>query len=173
MTEETQLPESYQTQVANLSQVNVETVNSELARMSQSSAAHIEAEDVELSQSAALNIRAGNLTARQSGLAFVQADSVAMQESGAGVVRAATATINGGVGAALANQVEIGTAYAGIIAGREIRGEKIESMILLSRNVEGNVFTVVDTRGAIIAGLVGGLFAGILFLLGRMLFGRK
>jgi hypothetical protein len=32
---------------------------------------------------------------------------------------------------------------------------------------------VIDTRGALIAGLVGGLFAGIMLLLGRMLFGRK
>jgi hypothetical protein len=57
--------------------------------------------------------------------------------------------------------------------GREIRGEKIESMILLSRKVEGNVTTIMDTRGALIAGLVGGLFAGMMLLLGRMVFRRK
>jgi hypothetical protein len=39
--------------------------------------------------------------------------------------------------------------------------------------VEGNVTTVIDTRGALIAGLVGVLFAGTMLLLGRMLFGRK
>ena len=65
------------------------------------------------------------------------------------------------------------SAYAGIVASREVRSEKIESIILLSRHVEGNVTTVIDTRGALIAGLVGGLFAGIMLLLGRMLFGKK
>ncbi|HNO31347.1 MAG TPA: hypothetical protein PKI78_06140, partial [Anaerolineales bacterium] len=64
-------------------------------------------------------------------------------------------------------------AYAGLVAGREVRGERIESVILLSRNVQGNITTVMDTRMALIAGLVGGLFAGIMLLLGRMLFGRK
>jgi hypothetical protein len=49
----------------------------------------------------------------------------------------------------------------------------IKSVILLARNLEGNVTTVIDTRGALIAGLVGGLFAGIMLLLGRALFGRK
>lgn len=67
----------------------------------------------------------------------------------------------------------MGNAYAGVLAAQEVRGERIESLILLSRKVEGNVTTVMDTRGALIAGLVGGLFAGIMFLLGRMLFGKK
>jgi hypothetical protein len=31
----------------------------------------------------------------------------------------------------------------------------------------------MDTRGALIAGLVGGLFAGMILLLGRMMFDRK
>ena len=57
--------------------------------------------------------------------------------------------------------------------GVKSEGERIESVILLARKVEGNVTTVIDTRGALIAGLVGGLFAGIMLLLGRMLFGRK
>jgi len=39
--------------------------------------------------------------------------------------------------------------------------------------VQGNVTTVLDTRGALLAGLVGGLFAGLMLMLGRALFGRK
>jgi hypothetical protein len=31
----------------------------------------------------------------------------------------------------------------------------------------------MDSRSALIAGLVGGLFAGLMLLLGRMLFGRE
>jgi hypothetical protein len=73
----------------------------------------------------------------------------------------------------VAGSVEFGNAYAGLVAAREVRGERIESIILLSRKIEGNVTTVIDTRGALIAGLVGGLFAGIMLLLGRMLFGKK
>jgi hypothetical protein len=86
---------------------------------------------------------------------------------------AETMSINGQAGVVVAGSVEFGNAYAGVVAGREVRGERIESIILLSRRVEGNVTTVIDTRGALIAGLVGGLFAGIMLLLGRMLFGKK
>jgi hypothetical protein len=82
-------------------------------------------------------------------------------------------SLNGLAGVVAAGSVEFGNAYAGVVAGREVRGGKIESIILLSGKVEGNVTTVVDTRGALIAGLVGGLFAGIMLLLGRMLFGKK
>jgi hypothetical protein len=39
--------------------------------------------------------------------------------------------------------------------------------------VDGDVKTVVDTRMALVAGMVGGLFAGMVFLLGRALFGRR
>jgi hypothetical protein len=35
------------------------------------------------------------------------------------------------------------------------------------------VTTLMDTRSALIAGLVTGLFSGIMLLLGRMLFGRR
>jgi hypothetical protein len=35
------------------------------------------------------------------------------------------------------------------------------------------VTALVDSRSALIAGLTGGLFAGLLLLLGRTLFGRK
>jgi hypothetical protein len=173
MKAEHELPEPYQTQVANLSRVEVETVNSEMVRMAQSSAANIQAEDVELSQGFALKAQAVNLTARQSVIGLARADEISMRASGAGFVRAESVSINGGAGVVVAGSVEFGSAYAGIVAGREIRGEKIETLILLSRKVEGNVATVMDTRGAIIAGLVGGLFAGIMLLLGRMLFGRK
>jgi len=39
--------------------------------------------------------------------------------------------------------------------------------------VNGDVNTVLDTRGALIAGLTGGLFAGLMLLLGHVLFRRK
>ncbi|MBK8783286.1 MAG: hypothetical protein IPO22_16115 [Anaerolineales bacterium] len=42
--------------------------------------------------------------------------------------------------------VGFGNAYAGVVAAREVRGERIESLILLSPKVEGNVITVIDTR---------------------------
>jgi hypothetical protein len=133
----------------------------------------IQSEDVELSQSAGAKVTATNVKTHQSALGFVQAGEVTTQSSAVAVARAETMSINGQAGVVVAGSVEFGNAYAGIVAGDEVRGERIESVILLARTVNGNVTTVIDTRGALIAGLVGGLFAGIMLLLGRMLFGKK
>ena len=173
MNEPSASPENDQSQVSNLSHVDVELVKAELVRMHQSSAQSIEAEDVELGMSAAVDVKASNAAVRDSIVGLVQAAEATMQDNLVGAVRAETISVNGVAGVVVAGNVEFGNAYAGIVAGCEVRGEKIESIILLSRRVEGNVTTVIDTRGALIAGLVGGLFAGIMLLLGRMLFGRK
>jgi hypothetical protein len=106
-------------------------------------------------------------------LGLVQAGEIIVQNGATGMARAETADLNGYTGVVVAGTANLGNAYAGVVAGREVRGERIESIILLSRNVQGNVQTVIDTRGALIAGIVGGLFAGLMLLLGRALLGRK
>jgi hypothetical protein len=173
MTDSNPPSENDQPQVINLSQVDVGTVSAGLVRMHQSSAQVIQAEDVELSQGVALEVNAGSVQARQSGLVFAQADVLSVQDGLVAAARAEKMSVNGAAGLVVSGSVEFGNTYAGVVVGQEVRGEKIESIILLSRNVEGNVSTVMDTRGALIAGLVGGLFAGTMLLLGRMLFRRK
>jgi len=96
-----------------------------------------------------------------------------MQNSGAAAIRAQTVQLNGYAGVVAAEKAELGNTYAGVVAGQEIRGERIESLVLLARHVDGEVKTVLDTRGAVLVGLVGGLFAGVMLLLTRALFGRK
>ena len=174
MTEENIPSENDQPQVTNLSNVDMDTLNAAgLVQMHQSSARVINAENVELNQGAVLELNAGSVSASQVGLGFVQADVVTVHDGAVAAARAESMSVNGNAGLVVAESVEFGNAYAGIVIGDVVRGEKIESVILLSRKVEGNVTTVIDTRGALIAGLVGGLFAGIMLLLGRMLFGRK
>ena len=173
MTDQTPPSEAEQPQVTNLTRVDVDAVHAELVRMHQSIAQEIEAEEVELHLSAAFDVKATRATAQEAALGLVHAAEVTLQNSAAGAVRAQNATINGAAAAVVAGNVEFGNAYAGVVAGCQVRGERIESLILLSPKVEGNVTTVVDTRGAVIAGLVGGLFAGLLFLLGQAVFGRK
>ncbi|NWF65324.1 MAG: hypothetical protein HXY38_13580 [Chloroflexi bacterium] len=160
-------------QVSNLANVDVETIHAEMARMHQSSAGSIHSEDVELNLSAAGRVQAANFKANESFVAVAQAGDVTIQNGVAGAVRAESAALNGVSGVVVAGSVEFGNAYAGLVAGGEVHSERIESLILLSPRVQGNVTTVIDTRGAVMAGLVGGLFAGMLLLLGRALFGKK
>jgi hypothetical protein len=57
--------------------------------------------------------------------------------------------------------------------GQDVQLQGARTLLLIGRNISGNVSTVLDARTALIAGLTSGLFAGLLLLLGRMLFGRK
>lgn len=174
MSEESRLPEvSEQTQVANLSHVTVETVKAELVRLHQSSAGEIQAEDVELNMSSAANVNSARVSTTTSAIAALQSVEVTTQNSVVGTARAERMSLSGVAGAVLAGSAELNHSHVGILAGREVRGEQIKAVILLSGKVEGNVITMMDTRSALIAGLVGGLFAGIMLLLGRVLLGRK
>jgi hypothetical protein len=159
-------------QVTNLSQARAESVQAELVRMHQSAAQTVSAGEVELQISAVAEVKADRVDARQSALALVSSGEVTLTNSAAVAVRAERVGVNGAAGAVVANTVNLGNAYAGLVAGREVRGERIESVVLLGNRVEGEVHTVVDTRGALLAGLVGGLFGGLILLLGRMLFRR-
>jgi len=46
-------------------------------------------------------------------------------------------------------------------------------LILLARRVHGDVDTVLDTRGAAVAGILAGVVLGLIFLAGSMLLRRK
>ena len=126
--DESNLPsENDQTQVTNLSQVNVETLNAAgLVQMHQSSAQVINAENVDISQGAILELNAGSVSASQAGLGFVQADVVTVQDGAVAAARAETMSVNGTAGLVVAESVELGNSSVGIVVGNEVRGERIE-----------------------------------------------
>lgn len=161
-----------QPQVTNLSHSDADLIQAELVRMHQSDAQEIDTDEVELNVSAALNIKAQTATAHETIIGVMNAGEVSLTNSGVAAIRAETANVNGAVGAVVAGSANLGNTYAGVIAAREVRGERIETLVLLSGKVEGQVSTMFDARNALIAGLVGGLFGGLIFLLGRMLLRR-
>ena len=162
-----------QPEVVNLAHTDVGAVTAEMVRMHQSNAETITSEDVELNISAAAMVNATTLSARQSLMGGVNAESAEITNSFIGGVRGGNVSAQGLVGGVAAETVNVGNATVVVTAAREVRGEKVESLILLAGRVEGEVHTVVDTRGAIIAGLVGGLFAGLILLVGRIAFRRE
>jgi len=62
---------------------------------------------------------------------------------------------------------------AGVLAGGTVHSQDSSSIILLAGEVYGNVETVLDTRGALIAGMAAGMSAGVLLLLGTLLRRRR
>lgn len=160
-------------QVTNLDTTRVESVEAELVRMHQSAVQEIKADEVDMHQSAAFDVDASRISAHESALGFINANEVELTNSAAGAIRAANVNVIGQAGFVGADTVHLGNTYAGVVAANEVRGERIETLILLGNHVDGNVQTVIDTRSALIAGMVGGLLTGIIMLIGRLVFGRK
>ena len=173
MTEAEHLPEVDESRVANISRARVEAVNAELVRMHQASAQIIEAGEVGLQQSAAAAVQANSVGAHFSAMGAVQAEEVVSQNSTIGAVQAEKASVMGYTGVLLARNAEVHYGISGLVAGNDVQAQGARAILLVGRNVSGNVMTLMDSRSALIAGLTGGLFAGLMFLLGRMLFPRK
>jgi hypothetical protein len=173
MIEPEELPEIESPQVTNISQADVQTIHAELVRMHQADAETIIAQEVELQQSAAANVKAEHFSAHQSAIGMLNAKDVSVEESAVGFVQAEKMSAGGYTGVIVAGSADIQHGMAVFVAGREVHVNEARTGILLARNVQGNVTTVLDTRGALLAGLVGGLFAGLMLMLGRVLFGRK
>lgn len=157
-------------QVINLEDERADLVQADLVRMHRSLAGEIDADEVELQSGAIGQVQAGHVHAVRSLIGMAQAAEV--QVTGmAGIVRAETAGVQGSAGIVIADSLTLEQAHAGVVAGREVHAERIETKVLLAGRVEGEVHTLLDTRGAIIAGALAGLVAGVLFLAGRALFG--
>ena len=173
MLEDERTPENESNQVTNITVSDVGDIHAEMVRMHQSDAETITAEEVELRQSAAANVKANVINANQSALAIVDAGEVNASQSGFGLVSAGEMSVSGYTGAVVAGRAKVHHGMAAFVAGREVNVNESRTGILLAGNVHGTVNTVLDTRGALIAGLTGGLFAGLMLLLGRVLFRGK
>ena len=169
MVEPEELPEFESPQVTNVSHADVKSVHAEVVRMHQADAEFIRADRVELQQSAAANVKASQITARTSALGMVDAAELHVENSAMGVIQAENATVSGYAGVIAAGRAEVHHSAVGYLAGSEVKAENVRTVLLLARTVQGNVTTTLDTRGALIAGLVGGLFGGLMLLLGRAL----
>ena len=90
-----------------------------------------------------------------------------------GFAQAEKVSVSGYTGAVVAGSAHVHHGMAGFVVGREVHVSEARTGVLLARNVQGDVTTILDTRGALIAGLTGGLFAGLMLLLGRVLFRQK
>lgn len=166
--EEADLP-----QVVNLSNVSVENVEAELVRTNQTSIQQLNAEEVELHISALGTANTGELHARDSIVGMVVSQQAEVKDSIVGGVTAKTLSLDGVTVLALAKSMSIKDVDAIAVAGSEISAENIHTGILISREVNGNVTTMVDGRTVLLAGLAGGTIAGLILLAGKLLFKRK
>jgi hypothetical protein len=166
--EEVELP-----QVVNLSQVDAGNVRAEFVRASQTSIEKLEAEEADLNVGIIGVATTGKLNSRRAIIGAVFAKQAELHEAAVAGVRGESISLNGNAGLMVARSLEAPEVNGIVVAGTEIHATNIRTGILIGRQVNGNVETVLDTRTALMAGIIGGTVAGLILLAGRLLFGKK
>ncbi|MBT3322961.1 MAG: hypothetical protein HN392_11830 [Anaerolineae bacterium] len=170
MTEENLTPEE---DLLEMQEEGADTIQAEKIIMNQSRANSIFSEEVSMQQSGAVGLKAHTVSMQESGAIALEADDVSITNGGALLLQAENAQVQGSAGVVLANNAELQEVAVLAVASQNLRAEKIQTKILFAGSVEGEVHTVVDTREAILIGLVGGIISGMILLMGRFLFGRN
>jgi len=160
-------------QIVNLSQVNVETIHADLVRANQTSIRQLESEEVDLQTSAAGTIKTGELRAQDSALGVVISNQATVVDSIVTGLKAETIDFKGAAGFVVANTVAAEEIKTLAVIANNTHAGSINTGILLSREVHGNVTTTLDGQTALMVGMVGGAVAGLILLTGKLLFGRK
>jgi hypothetical protein len=172
---ETEFPalESEFPEVINMHETEAASVQAELVRASASRIKQLSAQEVDLRDSVAVVITAETVNARKTGVAHLEAGNFTLLDGTVLVSKSNTASLKGRAGVVIADTAEIENGSAAILASRTVKADTIRTGILISRNVEGNVETLMDTRSTILAGIVAGAVMGSLLMLGQFLFRRK
>jgi hypothetical protein len=174
MMESEKSPWNDETQVTNISQATVDDVHAQSVRMHQADAENISASDVQLEQSAAGTVKATHVSMHQSAAASVDATEFLAQHSATAMLKAEKASLSGYNGMIVAGTADVRNSINGLVVGNEVHvGESSRTILLVGQNIHGNVTTLMNTRSALIAGLLAGLFGGLMLLLGETLFRRK
>ncbi len=157
-------------QVVNLSNVNVDTVRAELVRASHAAIRKLEAEEADVNGIIIGVATTGKFIGRRAAIGAINAKQADLREAFVGGVRGESLSISGKTAMIVANTIHAPEAKAAIVAGAQINAENIRTGLLIGRNINGNVQTLVDARAALLAGVFGGVIAGLVMLAGKLLF---
>lgn len=138
--------------IVRLQQSMVNQLHAEQAQLVQSAARRVEADWVEVQQGAVQLIEAGTVRTR-GGLAMaVRGDMIAAEQLGTLVLRA--------------EELTLADSCAGLLIGQNVQAGNVNTFIFVGKHVEGQVNTVLDSRGAALLGLALGAVLGTLSLIG-------
>jgi hypothetical protein len=137
----------------------IETLQADQVNMQMGGAQKIEATEVFLHQSAAAMIEAGHVDMRQTAAIAVRGNAV---------TTAQTASLT-----AVADRLEQRNCRSGVVIARVADMHASSALVLLAGQTNGPVETLLDTRGALLAGLIGGTVMGAILIAGSLIFRRR
>jgi hypothetical protein len=119
----------------------------------------IEASDVFMQQSAAALVEAGHVDMRQAAAVAIRGNAVTTGQ-----------TISLTV---VADELEQQNCRSGVVIARSADMRGSSALVLLAGQTNGPVEALLDTRGALLAGLIGGTAIGLILLAGSLIFRRR
>jgi hypothetical protein len=150
------------------------TINADQITLSGSMASDISASDVDMTQSLVMRIQSEYVEMNDSGAGLVQANTIVGTNTQVMLAQANELNVeNASLGVALAGTADVVNGRVGLLMTRELHGEAIQSTILLSGKIDGDVHTVLDTPRAMLVGLTAGVAIGLVFLVGSLLVRRR
>jgi len=149
-------------------------IDADVVTMSGGSIENIEAETVRIDQGGAQRIIASEVGISRGGVGVINADNVDLQLAGALTVRSDKTTIkDGGAGVVVSDQLTGANANIGVAVANTAELNGGSTVVLLAREVHGDVETMLDTRGTMVAGLIAGIAVGLVLFVGSLLVRRR
>ena len=137
----------------------IETLQADQVHMHLGGAQKIEATDVFMQQSAVALVEAGHVDVQQSAVIAVRGETV---------TTARTAALS-----VVADEVQQEDCRSGVVIARSADLQGSSTLVLLAGQTNGPVEALLDTRGALLAGLVAGTAIGMVLFAGSLIIRRR
>lgn len=149
-------------------------VSAEVINVTGSAIDTVEAEFVHIHQGGANRVVASEVELRTGGAMSIEAETVAMRDS-VGIVLRGNTLVAENCGAAAVVAEDLTFNHSRTILATADRADMTGSsaVILIAREVNGSVEPMLDTRGAILAGAVSGIAAGLVLFAGSLLVRKR
>lgn len=165
--------ETVRGEIVTVEKSSIQFVEGDTVHLSQCDVEEITANSVEVREGAVRHAISQQLTITEGGILKAEAGTINVTEGGVGIVSAQEANLNGPVMAVYSQTALVNENRTGILAAREVRGEKINTVVLLAGEVHGNVETVVSQREAALFGIALGAALGIVIGIFRWLTAKR
>jgi hypothetical protein len=152
-----------------ISEKQLGIIEGEFVRINQSSVRSVEGGHIEMEQVCALSVDGDKIEAAQAAALMVNGNDITMNQS-AGLIVAGNNTELGYscVPVSLTRgNASVMKSAAGIIAGGTVKAQDSAAVLVLAKNVDGNITTLFDWKSAAALGAVLGGVWGIFTLLRR------
>ena len=175
MTQKSETPLEERPQVVNLAGSQAEQVEADLVRASRSYVGRVNAEEADLHQSIAINVDVHTMNTNASLVGLSQATSTQANNSAIIAGRADHLELRNSVAAGIyaASTTLSENSQTGILVSGDVKADQVRTVVLVARQVQGPVQTMLDTRQVALGSLIAGIAGGAVMLLGYFLFRHK